>query len=614
MQFVSTRTHAGFVVCFILLLLTHLPWSGVDLNADDYLLWGQLKGDSVLADKGFSLSDPSRPLGSRALDAFHFYSEKKGTVQAYRDYGNLPWWSSEHALMNPLRPIAALGHWLDFVVFDGNPLLINCLNLFCMAVFWCGSYLLFLRLSRSVSVASIASLLLVMDFSITANFHWLAARNSYMATALAVFSVFFYMRWREERSLISGISAWLLYVAGLLTAEASIALLAYLGAYALTMEKRGWRNGMLSLVPFLAVTVVWRVAYNINGYGADNIGLYADPGRGLMAFVGQLVLVFPAIVLSMMTGADELLANLNPDIRNILSLVSWLVIFALVIPVRHLLKRDNRIRFMFLGSVVAVVPFVTLMITSSRSATFSAIGFFYVLAVWLRSLWVNKGKFYWQRILAASIAAWHLFLPMLMGLLISAHLVSVSMLEDGLFKALSTGADKDPSRPLVLINHPVPTQFFYLPYTWAFHERPLPARINALAPGLSEFTLERVGERQFIVSSAEGLPVNQRVSLPGANGKFMHPVFAFQMLQGLVTSISQKYEVGSSLTAGNMKITPLKMAGNVPASVEVEFVSADPDQMSWIVYDWKDSLYHSIAVPAIGEKLIIAGPFSSTNP
>lgn len=609
MQILKTKK-AWIFTSLLLIVLTHLPTSWSGLHYDDFLLWGQLQGSQPLADKGFKLTDPQRPLANKLGDAFHFYSESKGTVQFYREYGSLPWWSSEKATMNPLRPVAAFTHYLDFAVFDSNELWIGMINLVSILLLWVSAYLLFFRLHPSVPLACLAAFLVTIDFSVTANFHWLAARNSYIATALGAFALLSFIRWREDERLLWLISSVCIYTIGLLTAEASIALLAYLGAYALFKDKKGWFWGGLSTLPFVLITVGWRLSYNSLGLGADHIGLYADPGNDLTAFFYQLFTVFPSIALSLIVGSDELTANFNPEIRHLVAMGAWAVVILLIFPIRRLLLADKNVRFMFVGSIVSIVPFATLLITSSRSATFSALGFFYILAVWLVSLWNESGRFKFRRVLAVIVAGWHLALPALVAVFVSIKLVSVSMLEDTLYKAVDSSTTGDPGRAIVLVNHPVPTHFFYLPFTWEYYGRHLPNRLNALAPGLSTITVERLSKVEFMVVSKGPMAVNHKVKLDGSDGKIMHQAFAYQLLEGLFTSPKQRYSVDGAWFAGDLKVTPIDIVDGVPVSVRVKFDTAgDPDGMAWVYYDWEERMYHSMKVLDVGEKITIPGPF-----
>lgn len=58
--------------------------------------------------RAFSLRTYSAlSLPEKLSNAFHFYSDLRGTNASYHLYGNLPWWASEHVLMNLFRPLAA---------------------------------------------------------------------------------------------------------------------------------------------------------------------------------------------------------------------------------------------------------------------------------------------------------------------------------------------------------------------------------------------------------------------------------------------------------------------------------------------------------------------------
>lgn len=614
------RVWVGISIAIV--ILSHWPHSRMNLVADDYLLWAQLNGSPTLVEKGFTLSDPQSPLLLRLRNAFHFYSDAQGTNEVYHRYGNLPWWSSRQALMHPFRPMAAFTHWLDFEVLASNAFAMGTLNLLAILLLWSGVYLLFRHLTQSVALACIMALFLVSDTSVSTNFNWLAARNSYLATGLGALALWHYIMWRESRLISRLFAALFFYSVSLLTAEASIALLGYFGAFALIMENNGKLRGLLATLPFLLVTVIWRIIYNLNGFGSDNIGLYVDPGRGVVDFLAQAFAVFPCIVTGLATGIDSMTASFGNDLRWWVRLFAWGFTLMCLYPIRYVLVLDNRARFMLLGSVIAVIPHTSLLSEGSRSATFVALGFFYVLVLWIKTLWDARVLASYRAWLASFLVGWHLVLPALFMLFFSAGLVLIKPFDEKLFEASSAQISRPQTntsettapdtRALVVINPPVPTTLFYIPFEWSYLHRPVPDNINVFAPGMTPLSVTRESETVFIVKSNRKMAVNHTVDLRDENSPVMHNVHAYQLLQGLITSPRQRYESNSHWYAGNLKITPLQVEDGIPLVIRVEFIDKSvPDQMHWIVYDWKAGAYKGIEVPSVGETLVVPGPFDA---
>ena len=82
----------GLMLVFFVVVLTHIPLPFNSPSTDDYLIRANLVGDKTLYDKGMILASPDKSFLQGISQAFHFYSEPAGTVQAYLNYGNLPWW------------------------------------------------------------------------------------------------------------------------------------------------------------------------------------------------------------------------------------------------------------------------------------------------------------------------------------------------------------------------------------------------------------------------------------------------------------------------------------------------------------------------------------------
>ena len=228
-------------IYLLLVLLTHLPISNLPYNSDDYLQWSALAGVDELYEKGFTNADPNRTVTERVADAYLFMNEGTGDNDYQRDYGNLPWWSASDGVMHPYRPIAALTHWIDYAYLQADRIQLQMHSLVYFLIFAFALYRFYGRFTASPGVLFLASCLVLFDVSMSINYAWLAARNSYMVLALSLFMLIYFIRWREDvnagkkAALINLALALVFWVLALMTAEGGVAAGGYLLAYALVL-------------------------------------------------------------------------------------------------------------------------------------------------------------------------------------------------------------------------------------------------------------------------------------------------------------------------------------------------------------------------------------------
>lgn len=97
-------------------VLIPLPTGFSSFVANDFMQWATIKGSPELQGLGFTKADPDKRFSIKLLDAFRFFSLRKNTNRAYRDY----LWASNNASMVPFRSGAVFPHWFDCTVFGGN--------------------------------------------------------------------------------------------------------------------------------------------------------------------------------------------------------------------------------------------------------------------------------------------------------------------------------------------------------------------------------------------------------------------------------------------------------------------------------------------------------------
>lgn len=603
----------GLFIVLLAAILTHLPSHFSQLGGDDFLIRANIAGDPQLYAAGFPEANPDKSFWQRMGDSFHFYSPDAGTLDFYQRYGNLTWWSSDDARMVPWRPVSAFTHWVDFQLAPDSFTFQAMHSLFYILLMAFNCYHLFWRIRPQAGLAVLASLLVTVDVSHLMNFGWIAARNVFIAIALACWSLERFLAWRQGERYALAISL-LAFTTSLLAAENSLSILAYMGAYLLLVEKASLFRKGLWLAPYLAVVVVWRMIYNALGYGANGIGLYIDPGRDIMEFVAGLASTMPVILASMLTTVDSAITSLAPEVRSWYAVFSLLILLAGLGLILPLLRRNLMVRVMLLGCVLSAVPAAALLTGGPRSSIFASIGFFWILAVWLHETAVVTGR-RWLRFLLMGAVTLHLALPALAGFLVTSELLPVTHVGNKRFASVENefhraGAGKAPE--LVMVNTPSPQKDYYMPFEWRFQHGVFPSGMNVLAPGFVSFELTRVSLREFELYAPMGLPLNHRQDMEDLNGHHpvMAPAFASQILQSLMTSPDDTWHQGTRRYAGSTRITVLALHEGRPSRLRIEFIGdKSPDQMVWQYFDWKEGEYRRMPVPAIGQTADFPGPF-----
>jgi hypothetical protein len=598
---------AGF---FVLLFFTHLPTDLAFFSADDYLQQAVLRGEAVLAEKGFEHTDPDQSWQDKIANTFHFFNAQQHTTAAQQQYGNLPWWSSTGATMQPFRPLSAATHWLDYQFWPDDLFLIQWHSLVYFYLFALAALLVYRRICPELPLALLATALLVFDISLSLNLGWLAARNSYLSCGLGMLALWLHMRSREDGCGWSLGLAPLVYGLALLAAEGGIASAAYLGAYALVLDKRGWWRGLLALLPYIVITLVWRYYYSALGFGASGLGLYVDPGRDLLRFVVQLFSVFPMICVSVLTGRDALLTAVDLPYVGFFVVVGWGLLGLFLWGIRSILRTDRHARFMLLGALFAVVPHSSLLSAGTRSGVFAAVGFFYILALVVARL-ARPASGRPQRMFASLIMGWHLLIPLALTIVVSWSLATVPHKDDGLNSLVSEHLSRHPDASVVIVNASATNLLYYLPYEWAVKDASLPGRIQALAPGLAGFTMTRTGDRRLELYSESGLVLHQNVPMSTEDQSlpFASKHYIVRMLSGLVTNPDEDFAMGRRFDRAGLQVTVLESQSNVVTRVRIDFADQEAwENKLWVAYDWKTGRYSPIAVPA-QVPMQFAGPF-----
>jgi hypothetical protein len=228
-------------------------------------------------------------LQSRPMDLFVFANGDPHTNAMLRDSGLFPWWTAPDLKLAFFRPLTSATHALDHVLWpDSAPaqLAHNLVWLAIALVLVWGFYRRFIAV-RWIAVLALA--LYALDDARGPVVGWIANRNALVALVCALPALAAHDRWRREGWQPGRWLGPLVFAVSLCAGESAIAILAYIAAHALWLDRGSWRERIIALAPYGILLVAWRIAYAHMGYGVAGSGIYLDPGADPIGFFGAAV-------------------------------------------------------------------------------------------------------------------------------------------------------------------------------------------------------------------------------------------------------------------------------------------------------------------------------------
>jgi hypothetical protein len=314
-----------------------------------------------------------------------------------RTLGRVAWYTRDDYQVAFFRPLTAVTHWLDYRLFDGAPWLMHLHGLAWYAVAIAAVFAVQRRFTVSPLAAGVAALLFAVDDTHVVTVGWLANRNALIALTLGAATLLAHDRWVREGKRGYAVLAAVAYYAALLSAELGVSTLAYLVAYALfldagitreTRETRAawtaWARRALHLLPYVAVTVAWRVGWNRLGFGARGSSLYLDPLASPLAFADAVLHRGPILIGSAL-GAPHADWTAAASARAIAlgAFLSTVAIVGFAWLTWPRLRASAQLRFFAVGALLAVVPICGAQ-ASDRNLAFVTLGASAVFAELLR--------------------------------------------------------------------------------------------------------------------------------------------------------------------------------------------------------------------------------------
>jgi hypothetical protein len=274
-------------------------WSGTQLDDDFHRV-------SLL---GF----PARlAAASTGKGMFAFLDGDPTRNRLFKEVGVAPWWMADGIRAAFWRPFTELTHRLDYHLWPDLPALMHLQSLLWFAAAVLAVTALYRRVIGAGWVAGLAAFLWAVDDTHGISIGWIANRNALITVFFGLATLLAHDRWRRDGWKPGAALAPALLAFGLLSGEAALATTGYLAAYALCLDRGRPVQRLLTLVPYGALVVGWRAAYQLMGYGASGSGLYIDPVRDPGRFAFAVVQRAPVLL-------EALLGPVPSDVDPVMS-------------------------------------------------------------------------------------------------------------------------------------------------------------------------------------------------------------------------------------------------------------------------------------------------------
>jgi hypothetical protein len=336
---------------------------------------------------------------------------------------------------------------------------------------------------------------------------FLANRNVLVAATFGFSALVAHDAWRRGGSRLGAALAPALLLGALFSKEEGSGTCAYLGAYALCFDPRGWRRGCLALAPAVACSVVWALLRASWGYGVRDVGLYIDPvtdtGRWLSAAVGRVPLLLMGLWSPVPSDAGIL--SPEPGFSPLLGFaLAWLgAVFAAIVP---LLRRDRLARFWALGMLLATLP-VSATIPGDRLLTFAGLGASGLLARFLEfafagSLPSRPSRWLVRAVAAVLIVVHGVIAPLILPLR-AGNPLGPAWVERAFYIHTPLGRSLE-GKTVVVVNAPSAMHADYLVLLRELRGEPGPERIRVLGPAIPGVTIRREDGRTLSIRPEQG--------------------------------------------------------------------------------------------------------------
>ncbi|NRB37425.1 MAG: hypothetical protein HRU20_03025 [Pseudomonadales bacterium] len=599
------------------LLLAGLLHCGTSFNggfyADDYFQRSYVIGSDALAEKGFFDGMEVGSFNNFVKNQFLFFDPALANYDALLDFGVLPWWMHEDTKLHFFRPLSAALHFVEYSLFPDSPQWMHLISLFWYLAGLAIIYRLYLAVGIKQSIGLFALLLLVLDNSIFHILPWIAARNMLLIIVFGFGAVYAYHRAVQDwRWHIAGVT---LLSLSLLAGEGGVGICMYLGAYLFTLDTRAWTVRIAAIMPYVLVTIIWRLYYQTNGYGAFGADLYIDPGHDPVSFLSRALWQYPGNFFELAAGIDTLSGQVRSDIRQNFAFVGVAVFAVITYLLRQPLKTDKTLRFFYLATLFAIVPGLAVAL-SSRVMILPFIGFAVVLATLFYQM--AKGAYQGlEKYLAASIIIYSLLMHVIAGFALAVFM-TYSILDfsgEGAMKrgGVDLGVDDIANKTVVIINAQKPFWLAFVAHELDYAEQELPNHVRVLASSFHAITVTRKSDTQLLLTAEPGFQLDSKPVFDITTQVAGHYAYLSQHLMGLTRHRDTPWQVGMQRDFSDIKIeisTLYEYEGRAVPKTLLVTLKQSLTSYRFSYWDVDASIYQTFTLPEVGRSVEVKGIFT----
>lgn len=559
-----------------------------------------------------ALTRPDLPLLSRSpAELFAFIRGDEDENRRSVMMGMLPWWSHEKLRVAFFRPLSGLTHWVDYKLWPSFPSLMHLHSLVWFGGVVVAAGFLYRRMFSSSWVAGLAALLFAVDDAHGLPAVWIANRNALLGVFFGLLTLIAHHRWRRDGWRTGAVLAPLAFLLGLLSKESTVAIGAYLLAYALFLDKSPWMGRLSSLLPCALAGIVWWTYYKAHGYGTVGSAWYLDPVTDPWQFLQVCAARTPALLAWQWLIPADLEWTLAPKTAHLFWMATLGFLLILAAAFTALVRRDPVARFWALGMVLSVLPACTAY-PHERLLFFVGVGGMGLLAQFIAEVsrmvkqlpWLT-----WRRMPVRAFCAVLLFMHMGVAPVTLAR-------EAGSFKrfgdSVRKAADSLPSGPAarfqttLIVSTPSFSTFAYGALTRLLYGEPYLSRTLVLGSGGQPIEIHRPDKRTLLLRPEGGFL--SRLGGRGPSGELEQLLFDQRCL---MHSLDRMYRDTTPMRIGQRvnligvtaEITAITNDGR-PAEVAFRFAMRLENRLfRWV--QWKDGAFVPFALPAIGETVTL---------
>ena len=321
-------------------LLLCFPSLFVGLVGDDYF------HKAVLTN---TLPYPSNPL----MDLFAFF-QGEATNPFLIDIGVLSWWSEPDIQASFMRPISALSHIIDYILWPNHIVMHHLHSIIWMtACIWMAYQVFRLILPKETGILYLCILIFAVEDAHVMATSWIANRNACIAFFFSMLCLKHHILWSEGKDL-SKYNSQCFFVLALLSGESGICVWGYLLAYNIIFLPFQLQS-LSKYLPYVIWIGLWRILYRSLGFGTFGSGLYIDPLQSPMLFLQELLYRGPLLFSSLYLQFPAEIGIFIPPTAQLFVQIFCIAFFLFC--VYQVYRKKNKIfTFCFFGSILSIIP------------------------------------------------------------------------------------------------------------------------------------------------------------------------------------------------------------------------------------------------------------------